>query len=49
MMITILLLTSVWAFPKYKQSLLNVKPDSLKKLAYQLEMAKDLQVNVDED
>ncbi|CAD8046326.1 unnamed protein product [Paramecium primaurelia] len=49
MIIVILLLTTVFAFPKYKQNLFVTKPDSLKKLAYQLSMASDLQVDVDQD
>ncbi|CAD8158856.1 unnamed protein product [Paramecium octaurelia] len=49
MIIAILLLTTVFAFPKYKQNLFVTKPDSLKKLAYQLSIASDLQADVDQD
>jgi len=47
MIITIALLTAVFAFPKYKQSLLTSKPETVKKLAYQLQIAIDLSVDVD--
>ncbi|CAK71099.1 unnamed protein product (macronuclear) [Paramecium tetraurelia] len=49
MIIAILLFTTVFAFPKYKQNIFVTKPDSLKKLAYQLSIASDLQVDVDQD
>ncbi|CAD8134352.1 unnamed protein product [Paramecium pentaurelia] len=49
MIIAILLFTTVFAFPKYKQNLFVAKPDSLKKLAYQLSIASDLSVDVDQD
>ncbi|CAD8050962.1 unnamed protein product [Paramecium sonneborni] len=49
MIIAIFLLTTVFAFPKYKQNLFVSKPDSLKKLAYQLSIASNLQADVDQD